>query len=76
MKNGSSGLYLVLGLVVLLLIVHQDNWLWENNTLVFGVMPIGLFFHACVSIAASVTWFIATRVAWPLDDADTKGGAA
>lgn len=52
-------------LVVVLIILHQDNWLWENDYLVFGFIPIGLFFHACISIAASITWFLATKFAWP-----------
>ena len=42
-------------LVVLLLVLHQDNWLWNDGTLVFGFMPIGLLYHAGISMAASVT---------------------
>jgi len=56
----------------LLLILHQDNWFWTDDTLVFGFMPIGLFWHACLSIAASVTWFLATKIAWPIDDETVK----
>lgn len=52
-------------LVILLLILHQDNWFWESDTLVFGFMPIALFYHACISLAAGSVWFIATKVAWP-----------
>ncbi|QDT70095.1 hypothetical protein MalM25_30400 [Planctomycetes bacterium MalM25] len=55
----------VWGLVLLLLILHQDVWFWSDGTLVFGFMPIGLFFHACLSVAASVTWFLATKHCWP-----------
>lgn len=65
---------LVWALVLLLLVLHQDNWFWEDDTLVFGFMPIALFYHACISIAASVTWFLATRFAWPADD-DLKPGS-
>lgn len=57
----------VWGLVVLLILLHQDFWFWENGTLVFGFLPIGLFFHALISVAASVTWFLATRHCWPAD---------
>lgn len=60
---------LVWGLVLLLLIVHQDFWWWTDDTLVFGFMPIGLFFHACISIAASVTWLLATKHCWPAEQA-------
>ncbi|TWT87440.1 hypothetical protein Mal64_29790 [Pseudobythopirellula maris] len=75
----------VWGLVLLLLVLHQDIWFWNDGTLVFGFMPIALFFHACISIAASVTWFMATKFCWPtgVDDAlaptppaGEKGGAA
>ena len=59
---------IIAGLVVLLLILHQDNWFWDDNTLLLGFLPIGLFWHACISIAASLTWFLATKIAWPVDD--------
>lgn len=52
-------------LVILLVILHQDFWFWENETLVFGFMPIGLFYHACISIAAGTVWFMACQFAWP-----------
>ena len=57
--------YTVWLLVLLLLILHQDNWFWSNPQLVFGFMPIGLFYHACISIAAGITWFLAIQFAWP-----------
>ncbi|HCS50256.1 DUF3311 domain-containing protein [Rubinisphaera sp.] len=57
--------YAVYGLVVLLLIIHQDFWLWDDKTLLFGFMPIGLFYHACISLAAAATWFLATIFCWP-----------
>ena len=46
---------IVWALVFLLVIIHQDNWFWDDETLAFGFMPIGLFYHACISVAASVT---------------------
>ena len=36
-------------------------------TLVLGFVPMGLFYHACISIAASATWWLATKIAWPED---------
>jgi len=71
-KGLSSGALLIAGLVIVLLILHQDNWLWHNDTLLFGFMPIGLAWHAGISIAASFTWFLATRVAWPLDEEEPQ----
>ena len=67
MKNWTTAHFVIWGLVVLLLIVHQDNWNWTDGTLVFGFIPIGLFYHACISIGASITWFLATKFAWPTD---------
>ncbi len=68
--------YVVWGLVVLLIILHQDVWLWDNDTLVFGFMPITLLYHACISMAAGFTWFLATKFAWPTilaDDSTDEG---
>lgn len=67
----------VWALVVLLVILHQDFWFWESGYLVFGFMPVGLFYHVCVSVAASVTWFLATRHCWPAGlEGDEAGPAA
>lgn len=81
--------YFVSGLVVLLIILHQDIWFWSDRYLVFGFIPIGLAYHAGISIAAAFVWFLATQFAWPegLDDivaeesspveaaGESKGGA-
>ena len=67
--------YLVWGLVILLIILHQDDWNWSNKTLVFGFMPITLLYHAGISIAAGVTWWLATKFCWPLDE-EEKAEAA
>lgn len=60
--------------VLVLIVLHQDNWLWTSQTLVFGFIPIGLFYHACISLAAGCVWFWATKACWPegLED-DAKG---
>ncbi len=59
--------YFIWALVVLLLIAHQDNWLWDNGTLVFGFMPIGLLYQAGISLAAAITWFLAIHLIWPTE---------
>lgn len=59
-------------LVLILIVIHQDNWNWHNDRLIMGFMPIGLLYHACISVAASITWFLATKFAWPANlDADS-----
>lgn len=60
--------YVVWGLIVLLLILHQDVWFWDDHTLVFGFMPITLLFHAAISLAAGFAWYLATIYCWPALD--------
>ena len=57
----------VWGIVVLLIVLHHDIWLWDNTTLVGGFMPLTLLYHAGISVAAGVTWFLATKYAWPAE---------
>ena len=59
--------YVVWGLVLLLVVLHQDVWFWDDATLVFGFMPITLLFHAGISVSAAVLWFMATKFCWPDD---------
>jgi hypothetical protein len=57
---------LVYALIVLLAILHQDFWWWDDSdTLVCGFLPIGLAYHAGVSAAAAVLWAMAVRFCWP-----------
>jgi Protein of unknown function (DUF3311) len=74
--------FVVWGLVLLLVVLHQDEWLWEDSTLVFGFLPVSLLYHGLLSIAAAVTWWLATKYAWPVEleaetvsDADGDAGA-
>ena len=50
---------------LLLLVLHQDIWYWDDRTMVMGFMPIGLFYHALFSLAAGALWAFAVRFAWP-----------
>ncbi|QDT01911.1 hypothetical protein K227x_02800 [Rubripirellula lacrimiformis] len=68
----------VWGLVLLLVVLHQDVWNWDNDRLVLGFIPLTLAYHASISIAASAVWLLAATTAWPTnleDDADaTEAG--
>lgn len=67
----------VLILAILLGILHQDFWNWSNSDLVFGFMPVGLFYHACYSLAAAALWAFAIKFAWPthiVEWAETEDG--
>lgn len=64
-SSGNTGKWVIVALVVLLLVLHQDNWNWTSGHLVFGFVPIGLFYHACISVGAAFVWLLATQFAWP-----------
>ena len=65
---------LVYGMIVLLAIVHQDFWWWDDSeTLVFDFIPIGLAYHAGVSLSAVALWALAVKYCWP-EAVDPDGG--
>ena len=46
--------------------LHQDFWFWRTaHPLVFGFIPIGLFYHACFCVAASLLMWLLVKFAWP-----------
>lgn len=51
--------------VVALYVLHQDIWFWRSRYLVFGFFPVGLFYHACFSIAAALLMWLLVTFAWP-----------
>lgn len=65
--HSRRGPLMIAGIVISLIVLHQDNWFWNSKYLVFGILPIALFYHACISIAASCTWLLATKIAWPIE---------
>jgi hypothetical protein len=53
-------------LVALAYVLHQDVWFWrEARPLVFGFLPIGLFYHAAFTGACSILLALMVRFAWP-----------
>ena len=46
--------------------LHQDVWFWRQaRPLVFGFLPIGLFYHAAHTMASSVLLWFLVRSRWP-----------
>ena len=46
--------------------LHQDFWFWrEARPLVFGFLPIGLFYHAAYTVATSALMWVLVRSHWP-----------
>lgn len=53
-------------LVVLLYVLHQDFWFWRDaRPLVFGFLPIGLFYHAAFTVACALVLGLLVKLAWP-----------
>jgi hypothetical protein len=57
--------YVVYALAVALAILHQDFWYWDDTTLVFGFLPVGLAYHCLFSLCAATVWALAVIFAWP-----------
>jgi len=51
--------------VAALYILHQDVWFWRSSYLVFGFIPIGLFYHGVFSVAAALLMWLLVTYAWP-----------
>tara|TARA_Y100000590_G_scaffold415023_1_gene512416 strand:+ start:49 stop:327 length:279 start_codon:yes stop_codon:yes gene_type:complete len=52
--------------VFCLYVLHQDIWYWNvARPLIFGFLPIGLFYHAAYSVAVSVLMLLLIKYAWP-----------
>jgi hypothetical protein len=52
--------------VIVLYVLHQDVWFWRDaRPLVFGFLPIGLFYHVAYTLAVSLVLWLLVRHAWP-----------
>lgn len=57
--------YLIWFLVLVLLVLHQDYWQWNDGRLIFGIIPYTLLYHVILSLAAAAVWLLAICIAWP-----------
>ena len=66
--------WLLAAAVVALYLLHQDFWFWNAaRPLVFGSLPVGLFYHAVYSLAVAGLMWALVRFAWPADlEADAE----
>jgi hypothetical protein len=48
-------------------VLHQDLWNWDNRSLWFGFLPVGLGYHVLYSITAGVFWYLVSSFAWPTE---------
>jgi hypothetical protein len=52
-------------------VLHQDFWFWRDaRPLVFGFLPIGLFYHAAYTLALSLMLAWLVRRYWPTELGD------
>ena len=70
--NLSSGSKITIGLVLLLLVLHQDYWQWDHSDILFGFLPYSLAYHMGLSLVTALAWLLAVTFAWPkgLDEVD------
>ena len=52
-------------LVATVYVLHQDFWNWNNRSLVLGVLPVGLAYHAFYACLAAAMMFVLVKLAWP-----------
>jgi hypothetical protein len=53
-------------LIALFAVLHQDFWFWRTaRPLVFGFMPIGLFYHTAFTAACAVLMWLLVKYQWP-----------
>ena len=58
--------WLAVTAVLVLYVLHQDLWFWrEARPLVFGVLPIGLFYHVAFTIACAAVLWLLVNLVWP-----------
>jgi hypothetical protein len=48
----------------LLLLLHNDLWLWDDGSLALG-LPVGMTYHVGYSLAAFVLLLLLLKFAWP-----------
>jgi hypothetical protein len=65
----SAGVYVVLTLAALIvLVMRHDYWNWDTPyPLLFGVLPVALWWQGLVSIAACALMWLMVRLAWPAE---------
>ncbi len=60
--------------VIALYLLHQDFWFWRAATpLVFGFLPVGLFYHLCYTLVISGLMWLLVKHAWPSQLEERRG---
>jgi hypothetical protein len=62
--NRKPGRRLALAGLPVLVILHNDFWLWDDPRFLLG-LPVGLTYHALFCLAATGVMVLLVRRAWP-----------
>ena len=67
MRRTRPAIAAILTLIFLLvLFLRHDYWNWDTpGYLLFGFLPVGLWWQALVTILASIMMWLMVRLAWP-----------
>jgi hypothetical protein len=58
--------FLLVIAILALYLLHQDFWFWRTAApIVFGFLPIGLFYHVCYTLAISALMWLLVKHMWP-----------
>lgn len=52
--------------LLLLALLHNDLWLWNDGRLVLG-LPVGLVYHIAFCAVTALVFLLIVRYAWPAD---------
>ena len=53
-------------LIITAYLLHQDIWFWRTaRPLVFGFLPIGLFYHVAYVVVLSLLFWLLVTYLWP-----------
>lgn len=69
-------------MIVVLYALHQDFWFWRTaRPLLFGFLPVGIWYHLCFTLAVSFVMWLLIQQAWPAHlekefDGENKTNAA
>lgn len=60
--------FILASVVIVVYFLHQDVWFWRTaRPLIFGFLPIGLFYHAAFCLLCSAVMMLLVKFAWPLN---------
>ena len=63
-------------IVLIVLVLRHDYWWWDDaRPLLFGFLPVGLWWQAVVTLLAAGTMWMLVKFAWPghLEKSDERG---